>query len=284
MSQHFLITRFNLRLVGLAEDRRRQPVLTHAWMEDRLDLFERVCAPSVAHQSNSDFVWLILLDSETDAGVVERVEAAIAGIARAELVFLPAGSDDSTIAGVVRERVDDATDLLLTTRLDNDDALHEEALAVVRGSARPGRREFLNLKFGWVTDGVRARAKAHKYGHFATLVEPRAFGHFRTVHCGLSHGRVRRFAPVRQLSGGPYWMEVIHGRNVSNRMVGEPRAHSVTTPLALHRWFRYEIVAPARRLAWPRRLRGTHALSDVAPRFHIRWETGSTDPVSGPGD
>ncbi len=278
--QHFLITRFNLRLGNVKADRDLRPVLTEEWMAERLDLFEQVCVPSVQHQTNQDFVWLLLLDEQTPAGTVERVERAVAGVTGAELVFLPEGSDDSTIAAAVRDRVDEDTRLLLTTRLDNDDALHEDALAVVRTSTRPGRREFLNLRFGWVTDGDLARVKAHKYGHFTTLVEPRVVvgageaGEFRTVHCGLAHGRVRRFAPVRQLGGGPYWLEVIHQRNVSNRMVREPRAHSFGNPLAIHRWFRYEIVARVRRLAWPRRFRGDHALSDIADRFNIRWKSG----------
>lgn len=246
-------------------------------MAERLDLFEQVCVPSVHHQTNQKFVWLLLLDDETAPGIIDRVQRAVAGTTEVEMVFLPKGSDDSTIAAAVRDRVDLDTRLLLTTRLDNDDALHEDALAVVRRSARPSRREFLNLRFGWVTDGELARVKAHKYGHFTTLVEPRGvggsgeFGEFRTVHCGLAHGRVRRFAPVRQLGGGPYWLEVVHQRNVSNRMVREPRAHSFGNALAIHRWFRYEIVARVRRLAWPRRFRGDHSLSDISGPFNIRW-------------
>lgn len=282
-TQHFLITRFNLRLRTTRAGRRQQPGLTHEWMEERLDLFERVCAPSVRHQTNQEFVWLLFLDEETPPATVARVVSAVAGV-EAELVFLPAGSDDSTIAAAVRERVHAETGLLLTTRLDNDDALHEDAMAKIRKTARPHRREFLNPRFGWVTDGRLARVKAHKYGHFTTLVEPREFGEFRTVHCGLAHSRVRRFARVRQVGGGPFWLEVVHGRNVSNRMVGEPRAHSYTSLLGLHRWFRYEIVAHARQLAWPRRFRGDHTLSDIAAPFHTSWKSKSVardEPADG---
>lgn len=289
ITQHFLITRFNLRLGNVKADRDLRPVLTEEWMAERLDLFEQVCVPSVQHQTNQEFVWLLLLDDETAPETVGRIERAVAGVTDVEMVFLPEGSDDSTIAAAVRERVDDDTGLLLTTRLDNDDALHEDALAVVRRSTRPGRREFLNLRFGWVTDGELARVKAHKYGHFTTLVEPRGVGvggageavEFRTVHCGLAHGRVRRFAPVRQIRGGPYWLEVVHRRNVSNRMVREPRAHSFGSPLAVHRWFRYEIVAPIRRLAWPRRFRGDHALSDISDPFNIRWKSAQAYQAQG---
>lgn len=264
--------------MGLDADREGQPVLGPEWMSERLELFERYCAPSVAGQTYRDFTWLLFLDRETPEGAASRIRAAAAGAPGAELVFLPPVSSDEPVAEAIRQRVDGDPDLLITTRVDNDDALHEDALATVRARARPNRREFLNLRFGYVTDGRTARVKSHKYGHFTSLVEPASGSPFRSVHCGLPHGRARRFAPFRQVSDKPYWLEVIHGRNVANRSLTEPGAYDLKSLRGLHRWLRFEVLRPARAWFWPSHYRREHRLQDIQAPFHLAPAGESTQP------
>ena len=173
------------------------------------------------------------------------------------------------MAAAALEAVGDPPDVLLSTRLDNDDALHERALETIRARMRPGVREFLNLRLGWVTDGVTAQVRSHKYGHFTTLVEPRAAGPFRTVWCGLPHGRARRFAPFRQIADQPYWLEVIHGRNAANRTPWEPRTYDFGTLRGLQRWLRFEVLRPARRRFWPAEYRRPRPLEEIVGPFNV---------------
>lgn len=267
--RHLLLTRFNLRVAGLDSDKSGEPVLGPDWMQERLDLFERYCAPSVRAQSNGDFTWLLFLDQDTSEEPRSRIRQAVEGGPDARLVFLPPVQGDGPVAAAALEHVGGTPDLLVTTRLDNDDALHEDALGVVRARARSGHREFLNLRFGYVTDGRTAQVKSHKYGHYATLVEPASAAPFRTVHCGLPHGRARQLAPVRQITDRPYWLEVIHARNAANRALGAHRRYDLTSAKGLQRWLRFEVIRPARRWFWPAHYRHVHPLEAVAGPFNL---------------
>ena len=238
-------------------------------MRERLDLFERYCAPSVREQTNREFTWLLFLDRDTSAEARSRIAKAVAGAPDARLVFLPPVAGDGPVAAAALQHVQGTPDLLVTTRLDNDDALHEDALEVVRARARAERREFLNLRFGYVTDGRTARVKSHKYGHYTTLVEPASGAPFRTVHCGLPHGRARQFAPFRQIADRPYWLEVIHTRNAANRGLNEMGSYNLKSARGLQRWLRFEVIRPARRRFWPAHYRSEHPLQAVAGPFNL---------------
>lgn len=266
--QHLLITRFNLRIRNVGTDKHGQEVLTQPWMQERLDIFERFCFPSVRYQTEQRFRWLLLLDQDTDAVSVERLERLRDRFAKLQLVYVAPVASAVDLAEPVAPWIDPDTRILVSTRLDNDDGLHEDALAEVRARVRD-RREFLNLRLGYVTDGQRARVESHRYSPFATFVEPRTPAPFRTVYCGHSHGALRRIAPVRQIAERPLWLRVIHARNVANAAFHERRRLDLRSPRKVHAWFRHEVARRVRRWTWPRALRRERTLAEIAPDFHI---------------
>jgi hypothetical protein len=266
--QHFVITRFNLRAAYSGTDRQGLQVLGPDWMRERIDLFERYCLPSMVHQVNQNFTWLVLLDEATDPEFVARVESHQAGFPAMRTLRLPPIEDDREIGQRVTELVQDRTELLLTTRLDNDDAFHERAVETLQAKARK-KREFLNFRVGWTQDGTTAWLRFHKYGHFITLAEPRTREPFLTVHNGLAHGRSKQLAPVRQIAREPFWLETVHGRNVMNRLPGEPRSYDLRSLRGIQRWFRHELMRRARMQFHPRWYREPHALADIAAPFHV---------------
>lgn len=71
--KHFILTRFNIRLWN--QDKFRQPVLSLEWLEQRFDVFERFCLPSVSGQVCKDFVWVVLVDSMTPQVYKDRMES-----------------------------------------------------------------------------------------------------------------------------------------------------------------------------------------------------------------
>ena len=176
-----------------------------------------------------------------------------------------AGSDD--LARPVLERLDSGTELLVTTRLDNDDALHEDAIAVIRHRVR-NRPEFLNLRLGFFTDGARARVMNDKYGSFTTFVEPVGRDPLRTVYC-TPHPKQWRVAPVRQIAGRPLWLRVIHTRNAANKGFGDRRDYDFRNPRQLEAWFRHHVLKPVRRWFWPEAHRREYRLEEIAGAFHI---------------
>jgi len=248
-------------------DKRGRPVLTREWLDERLELFERYCLPSVAYQTEQRFVWLVLLDEATDAETVRRLEGHRTKVKQLALVYLPIVRNRATLARPVVERAGPEPGLLVTTRLDNDDALHEEALAEIRRHA-VDRQGFLNLRLGFVTDGVRAQPVSLRHGPFLSLVEPRGPGRVRTVH-GSPHTQVARIAPVRQIESQPLWLRVVHGRNVRNVAFEEQTARDIRSPRRLASRLRSRVVAAIQHPGGRGRPAATMPLDEIAAEFHI---------------
>ena len=266
--EHFVVTRFNLRLSGVEKDKNQQQLRSEEWHHERIDLFERYCLPGMRNQTERRFRWLLLIDEESAPGVVQRLRGHEGGAANLEIVFMPVIESWDDMARPVIERLSPGTRLLVTTRLDSDDAFHETALAYIRTRVR-GRREFINPRVGFVTDGRRARVTMHRYSPFNTFVEPRTEGApLLTVYCA-KHGRVREVAPVRQITDRPLWLRVIHERNWVNKEGVHP-LKDVRSFRGLHTWLRRRVIAPARALTWPADYRRDHTLAEIAGGFHIQ--------------
>src|SRR3712207_5718510 len=110
---HFIITRFNLRS-GDGSTRHLGP----QWLARRFGLFDRFCYPSVRGQSCANFTWLVMFDRDTPHAFKTRIDQ----YAR-EPGFVPVYLGHSSIEEtrrIVRERLPGGSDLLITTRLDND--------------------------------------------------------------------------------------------------------------------------------------------------------------------
>jgi len=269
MIQHLLITRFNLRISQWCSDKRGEKVLDDAWVRERLLLFEHFCLASVRGQSRQDFRWLVLLDEDSTDFVRDSFARLCREYPRIEPVFLPPIESDRQISAAIGARVSPRTEVLATTRLDNDDALRRDFFETLRRSMRGNRREFLNPRFGYTYFRGEVQVMSHRYSPFVTLVEPATQGPFVSVHCGLPHGRSRRLAPVRQLPATPYWIHGIHGRNLANCAPGERRRSNRGLPRRLAGWVKSRLLKPIRRQFWPADWRRPRPFAEIAADFSI---------------
>lgn len=73
MVNHFIKTRFNLKIKSL-EGKMSNKHLDLDWLNYRLDLFLKYCAPSVLGQNRGDFYWLIHMDKETNKEIRSKIE------------------------------------------------------------------------------------------------------------------------------------------------------------------------------------------------------------------
>jgi hypothetical protein len=213
---HVILTRFNVRWdePPTGPSRGTNP----QWLERRFELFERYCLPSMLNQSRGDFHWLIFFDHETPEPFASRARA----LARSEgpritPVFTGPLQNDG-FGAIIAERLPATPDWLLTTRLDNDDGLHRDFVAAVQDAQRFARAEVLNCPTGVILSGSRAYRQRHLSNAFISLSEP--FEARRTVLSITFHPYASDFYPVRQVRGGPLWLQVIHDGNVSNRVRG----------------------------------------------------------------
>lgn len=114
--QHLFLTRFNIRDRAAGWSPSRSP----EWMDARMRLFETYCLPTVQAQTCTGFRWRILVAEDTEDVHLERLRAHDD---RIELVpFTP--SAGTSITSVVQDH--DDVQVLITSRLDNDDGIHRD--------------------------------------------------------------------------------------------------------------------------------------------------------------
>lgn len=221
---HVLLTRFNLPSPGYERTVRSR----EGWLESRVELFERYCLPSVAAQTERRFGWLVYFDPESPLWLRERIEdwqAALTPVFRAEV------SSDDLLSDLRNVSAGRGT-LLLTTNLDNDDALAADFVARVQGVARNSEEvpTAIYVANGLIASGGRLYRRTDKVNAFCSVSAPWA----SPKTCWADwHNQLGRSMPVRLETGAPGWLQVVHGTNVSNRVHGQltsPGHHAESFP------------------------------------------------------
>ena len=217
--RHVILTRFNVPTKGREADVRAKT----GWLERRFDLFERFCLPSVAGQTRHDFSWIIYFDAMTPAPFLARIAKA-----QMRFPFIALFRDAlplDEVRGDVSAHLPTGKGRVLTTRLDNDDALARDFVARVQDAGAAHRAgTALNFPdgFGWRKGWVYgARDESNP---FASVVEDVA--DFRTIWA-QPHALLDQAFRLIQIEDGPAWLQVIHGDNVTNRIKGRQRPGSV---------------------------------------------------------
>lgn len=221
--QHFILTRFNLRL-WWTHDKNGGEIQTDAWLEERFRLFEAYCLPSVMAQGCMDFKWICLFDRDTPDRFKKRIEV----YRRKFGVFFPfyldaeeAGRFQRVFQEKVYELSDKSDTELLTTYLDNDDCLRRDFVRKVQGyTERTGYGTVFTFKYGlqyYTEYGIAVRIP-YANNHFLTYYE-RMSPHPRTVW-GFWHFSIFKYRGIRIVTvnnpENPMWIEVIHGGNIDN--------------------------------------------------------------------
>lgn len=225
---HFLITLFNLAL--WPEDKAKAPTRTRQWLDSRCELFERWCLPSVAAQKGARFRWLVMFDADTPADVRKRIERWQGVCPSLEPCFFTAeevagftgrstGRQVRFINRAMRERLGGDETWLLTTNLDNDDALACDALARIEQAFENERRQkVISLVNGLqlFPADMAVIGMRYPHNHFLTLCEPLTADTDAVTVESMSHRQARRIFAVDDIEGAQGWIEVVHANNISN--------------------------------------------------------------------
>ena len=168
-SWHVILTRFNVRWDEALDG----PSIgtDPAWLENRFKLFERYCLPSVLGQSRSDFSWLLFFDHQTPEPYAQRARALADLHPNIHPIFCRSLPNDFVSESIVKT-IPTEPEWLLTTRLDNDDGLHEDFVARVQDAQTLERSEVLNCPVGIILHGDRAYRLRHTSNAFISLSEP----------------------------------------------------------------------------------------------------------------
>ncbi len=249
--QHFILTRFNIASSG-----REARIRTRdGWLDQRFALFEKYCLASVTSQSDGDFEWLIYFDASTPPEYRNRLD-----LLRAQFSFEPLFIQDFSAQMAksdVAERIRPGTDRLLTTRLDNDDAIATDFVEQLRREARASKDStLLSFPRGYSLKGKSLFEARDLANPFISLLED--IDDFRTVWFD-QHQQMLGHWPVRTINSRA-WVQVVHGANVSNRLKG--KLVQTDNPLT---GFAKEIAA---RVVKPKR---SAVVIDHFVLFPLRW-------------
>ncbi len=224
--KHFIITLFNLKL--WESDKKNRTTRSMEWLDSRFELFEKYCLPSVKSQTKQNFIWLCLFDIDTPAFYRERIERYSTEYNQLHPLYFSAEEssqysalDENTrcrfIRNSVRAFLDLGDDYIITTNLDNDDALNIHFIERTQ-------QEFLKMETNTLLSynlgiqyveciNVVLRMK-YPHNHFLTLVES-TNEDFKTI-LYYGHAGARKMLKHIDIYEMPYWLEVVHSSNVSN--------------------------------------------------------------------
>nr|ABW74900.1 putative glycosyl transferase [Sphingomonas sp. ATCC 53159] len=211
---HVILTRFNIASPGREVAIRNSP----GWLERRFGLFEQFCLPSIAGQTERNFHWLIYFDKDTPVEFRERIERD-----RQIFNFTPryvAMFDKAMIAEDVRALATAGETLIVTTRLDNDDAVSSDFVARVQDAAKEAPAQtVLNFPHGIAMRGGQLYTASDHSSPFTSLVEKDVAG-IETIWAKPHHELGEKWT-IRQVPSKPLWLQVVHGENVTNRIKGK---------------------------------------------------------------
>lgn len=215
-TKHLIITRFNVASPG----REAAIRLKRGWLDERFKLFEDICLPSVAAQSEKDFEWVVFFDVETPADYKEKINKLVA-----LFPFRPVYTDSFDMRKLGPDIVQHyaQADYLLTSRLDSDDILAVDYVETLQKiAAGLDGRFVINFDSGAILQLNNDRPALYEYrddsNPFASLIEK--FSPDSKTIWGVQHTEIHELGEVVHVEGKPMWLQVVHGGNVSNRVRG----------------------------------------------------------------
>ena len=212
---HVILMRFNVRTKHPAEVRDAGIRSKKDWLDQRFELFEQICLPTIKGQSSKNFNLHVYFDISTPESYKQRFAKITEGCSFIQTIFCE--FFDAEIAAIgIRQRYADDSRFVLTTRLDNDDGLHRDFVSNLQRHVRPVR-EAINFPRGLVlADGAVYRSEQESNA-FISVLEARDT--FKTV-LQVSHNQLSKHFALRNVDADPMWLQHVHGGNVSNKIRG----------------------------------------------------------------
>jgi hypothetical protein len=196
-------------------------------MDHRLRLFERFCFPSIESQTEQNFTWLVFLHPRTDRSDIRRL-ARLQNRRFFEMAFTE--QCDKQYLSSIACSYADADDLLITTRFDNDDALHSDYMRRVQKTLAGTSIRWLNFDQGLRMDYKGVYTSHHRSNAFLSRIE-----RVPDVITALTprHSDIRKTELVEHVRDFRGWLQVVHGRNVANAIGKQAPTSSLKTALSL---------------------------------------------------
>lgn len=227
--KHYIITLFNLRNFLDGTNNYEKWV---DWTTDRIELFKKICLPSVVNQINQNFEWWLFMDSDSPTELINDLSAAIKPYPNIILKYKK-GYDDFYKTYVEDLKAEsEGFEFIIQTRFDNDDILHPIALSEIQAKFKPIDKLMIELGSGYTLESHTGYLSHYYYsmGPFLTIIERRnqhILGIYKCNHWqwpGLKMQITKEILkkinvlvePVIFINHKPLWIQYIHGKNMHN--------------------------------------------------------------------
>lgn len=212
---HFFLTKFNVRSFP-----ELKPGCEPAWLEKRFKLFDQFCFPSVHKQSNQNFKWLVFFDVDTPQDFKQKISAYAKQWENFVPVYLdcplPYGEFPDEVRKVVRQHIPEDCEYLITTWLDNDDAIHKDYVQMIQDNFSQQESETINFFFGYQLADGKLYFDFELANHFISLIEKYNPESFNTCLCRPHKELYEVCKSAKKIFCKPVWIEVVHGSNYMN--------------------------------------------------------------------
>lgn len=206
---HILITRFNVPWVnGVSPDEN--------WLNQRMEIFLKYCLTGVKSQTVNNFTWFIYIDVLTPEWALSQLENNVPVNTHLIKVhtFEQMKKQVSTDLITLNQQ---KSDYIITSRLDNDDAISPEYIQLIQKNFKKKHGEFINFYQGLCYNIKKQMFSTYTYKNSPFLSKIECVNNGITSI--LDHDHVETLAQI-QLNGN-HWVQIIHGQNVSNGLRGK---------------------------------------------------------------
>jgi len=216
--KHFLATRFNVKIGGWDTTKNGETLLDDSWMDNRFELFENYCLPSVINQSEQHFTWCIYFDLHTAEVYQQRIKKLTESYSNIHLFFINnVGELKPHLIDFIKSNENDSYDYVITSRLDNDDLLHRDYIKVVQQLFEPSPITIIDVRCGFkvnIEEGdCEIRNYTQAFNPFISLIEIKRDA--QTVFNQL-HNEWYKAKKVIAYYDRQLWIELVHKKNCIN--------------------------------------------------------------------
>ncbi len=200
------------------------------WVARRRTHLHGVTVPSLAAQTDNDFLWLVYVDASLADHEARLLERAVGG--RFQFVVVPVHGrlSPEAIEAPILERTSPGS-LVATARLDSDDGFSEGFIASTRAELRTASPPLaIDFPDGVMVDrsvGIPLQRPYAKSPFQTVLAEVSVDGRVLTgLH--FDHSRTDELLPYHAFrTQKPQWFMSLHGDNTSSRAFGIPRSADI---------------------------------------------------------
>ena len=176
--EHYIITRFSISTGRKDFNGDLTKLFDKHRLETRFLIFETFCLPSILGQTSKDFIWIIFVDPSLSKHYLNRLKNLVKGYSMIHVIKYSPNIDLNSVNFIDRQIGKISTKYVITTRLDDDDALSSGFIKKIQQDCQ----EFKNrdLLFISYPKGLHWRPdKKEKYGVFSDT-------YYKSIALGLS--------------------------------------------------------------------------------------------------